>query len=434
MSIRLGDAVVLIRGDNSRLRGDLNSAERETSSVMQRLGGSIQTAVGNMLASFGMRALDAVAYGVRDMITGAAGLENTIATFDRLVDSVGGDAVDAMNQLRDATQGMVSDGDLMQAGNRFLAMGLADSTEEAASLAEMATQLGMAMGEDATGSMENFALMLANQSIQRLDSFGISSSAVRERIDELMESTEGLTREQAFMQAVMEQGQITMGRVGEQGNSTAANLARFQATTQNLKDQIGAAFLPALNAILTPLAELATQYGPSIIAWAQSAGEWLGENLPTAIENIKYALENISAFIRTVVPIIRARIRSFRDAGVALIEGLRDGIRERWEAILTWFREQVERLPRAIREALGIASPSKVTMGIGAQMAAGLAQGFTSGIDNLQPALNATVGGMAGGMSSVDNSRSVGGITNNIGSRIDVDQFGMLFEEYAGVA
>ena len=45
------------------------------------------------------------------------------------------------------------------------------------------------MGNGATESMENFALMLANQSILRLDSFGISSGKVTARIEELMSAT-----------------------------------------------------------------------------------------------------------------------------------------------------------------------------------------------------------------------------------------------------
>ena len=131
------------------------------------------------------------------MTIDAGQVQGTANTFEKLAESIGTDATTAMEGLRAATRGMVADADLMEAGNKFLAMGLADSAEGAAELAEVATQLGMAMGEDATASMENFALMMANQSIPRLDSFGISSGQVRSRITELMEATEGLTREES---------------------------------------------------------------------------------------------------------------------------------------------------------------------------------------------------------------------------------------------
>jgi hypothetical protein len=199
--------------------------------------------------------------GLLGVITDAIGLEGTTNTFDALTKSIGTDAVTALDQLREATRGMVADADLMQAGNKFLAMGLADTSEGAAELAEVATQLGMAMGEDATASMENFALMMANQSIPRLDSFGISSGAVRERINELMETTEGMTREAAFNQAVMEQAAITMEKVGEQGGGAAGSMARIQTVIANLKTEIGQYFLPIAEKVLN----------------------WAGEALPKAI-------------------------------------------------------------------------------------------------------------------------------------------------------
>ena len=67
---------------------------------------------------------------------------------------------------------------------------------------EIASRLGdqtMAVSD----RVSDFALMLANQSLPRLDNFGISSGKVRARIEELMSTVAGMTRETAFMQAVM---------------------------------------------------------------------------------------------------------------------------------------------------------------------------------------------------------------------------------------
>ena len=216
----------------------------------------------------------------------SAKVDATRKTFDKLAISIGSDGPAALAMLGDATRGMVADADLMLAGNKFLAMGLADTAEGAANLAEMATQLGMAMGEDATASMENFALMMANQSIPRLDSFGISSSVVRERILELMAANEDMSREAAFNAAVMEQGALTMAKVGEQSASLAAKTAMAKAQFANFKDTLGQAFMPILNMVMTGLGDLATKYGPAVIAWVQQAGIWMGENLPIAMQKL----------------------------------------------------------------------------------------------------------------------------------------------------
>lgn len=268
MGVRLGDALIFVRGDRSKLGGDLDKAEKQTKGWAGRVGDSIRSGLGRAtkVAIIGTTAAVAsLGLGLFKLSMDAAQVEGVRNTFELLAESVGGDATTAMEQLREATRGMVSDADLMSAGNKFLAMGLADTTEGAAELAEVATQLGMAMGEDATGAMESFALTLANQSLPRLDSFGISSGRVRSRILELMEATEGLTREQAFTMAVMEEARVTMEKVGEQGDTTAARIARLKTQFKNVALQIGTAALPMLGAFLTLVERGASVIMPHIV-------------------------------------------------------------------------------------------------------------------------------------------------------------------------
>lgn len=295
---------------------------------------------------------------IGDLVSEAADVEKVSKTFDKLAESIGTTADALIVDMRAATRGMINDADLMQASNKFMAMGLAESSEEAASLAEMATQLGMAMGEDATSSMENFALMMANQSIPRLDSFGISSGKVRERIEELMASTEGLTREQAFNQAVMEQGALTMAKVGEQGDSTAAGMARLQSTFDNVKSAIGGALLPVVNALLQPLGDLAQKYGPQITAWAEQAGVWLGENLPKAIAwlsatwrevwpQIQSALQTAWGVIEPVFRMVQGwlsnegpgALQGLQGTVNTVTEAVRSFISERFGWVIAWFKD-----------------------------------------------------------------------------------------------
>jgi hypothetical protein len=75
-----------------------------------------------------------------------------------------------------------------------------------------------------TDRMAYFNAMLANQSIERLDTFGISSGRVRQRIEEQMAATAGLSREQAFVNAVMEIGGQKLRDVEAQGVSAATSV------------------------------------------------------------------------------------------------------------------------------------------------------------------------------------------------------------------
>jgi len=276
MAIKLGDAIVYLKGDRTQLTKDLQAGEQQTKGWT----GAVGTMAGQLMAgaisggaTLALGAIQNLGTELIGIVGDAVGLQAVTNTFDALTASIGTDAVTAVGQLREATRGMVSDADLMQAGNKFFAMGLADTAEGAAELAEVATQLGMAMGEDATSSMENFALMMANQSIPRLDSFGISSGKVRERIEELMAETEGLTREQAFNQAVMEQAQITMAKVGEQGGGAAGSMARIKTTIANLRMEIGQYFLPIAEKVLG----------------------WAGDKLPVAINFLRGIWDKLQA-------------------------------------------------------------------------------------------------------------------------------------------
>lgn len=149
-----------------------------------------------------------------------------------------------LDAMKTATRGAMSEMELMGSANMLMQMGLANNSEELARLTQMATKLGAAMGNEAGPSIENFALMLANQSVMRLDSFGISSGKVRDRIAELQKATEGLSREQAFMQAVMEEGTKSMERLGDAAEDEALQFERLEAQLADTKMELAQKVTP----------------------------------------------------------------------------------------------------------------------------------------------------------------------------------------------
>lgn len=267
---------------------------------LKGLGGTMGTLgkIGAALGGAAVVGVGALAVGIGKLAMDAAMLEPTRVTFDNLTASIGSTADSMLDKLRPATMGVVADSDLMRAANKLMAMGLADTEEQAAKLSEMAVKLGTAMGEDATASMENFALMLANQSIPRLDSFGISSGRVRERILELMEADEDLTREQAFLTATMEAGEAAMEKVGDVSGTTGVAMQQVRATFTNVKDQIGQAFIPILAKLLIPLGDLATKYGPQVTAWAEKLAGWIEIKLVPAFGTLIKFGSNLVSFIK----------------------------------------------------------------------------------------------------------------------------------------
>ena len=58
---------------------------------------------------------------------------------------------------------------------------------------------------------------------------------------------------------------------------------------------------------------------------------------------------------------------------------------ERWDQFTTWLSDQLAKLPGIIKDFFGIDSPSKMMMGFGRDIMAGLAEGLQAGA--LQPQL-----------------------------------------------
>ena len=298
-----------------------DEASGKLSGILGTLGGLGKTAgiVGGALGVAG----GAVVKFAGDLATSAAPAEAVTNTFKNLAASIGEEAAPMLEELRQATRGMVADTDLMQATNKFMSMGLADSSEEAAKLAEMATQLGSAMGMDATASMEDFALMLANQAIPRLDNFGISSGQVRTRIDELMAADQNLTREQAFMQAVMEQGETSMAKIGEQSGTTAASMAQVQAQLENLKISIGTALLPILGELAKAVTPLIQEIGPVLVDVAgQVGGVITSDVIPALLPLIEKLLPPILDLLPSIVSLFALLASNLMEALAPVLDTL----------------------------------------------------------------------------------------------------------------
>lgn len=299
----LGIGTVRTEVDQKGLDKGFKKSEKKSKGFFSSFGGvmkgALSTALGFGIFELASKGIGMVVGGITDIVTEAPKIEAVASTFENLAGSIGESADAMMIELRSASRGMVSDFDLMSATNRFMSMGLADSSEQAGKLTNIATQLASAMGIDATTGMADFAAMLANQSIPRLDNFGISSGAVRMRINELMEAESGMTRETAFMTAVMEEAQVTMGKIGEQGDSTAAGMARMQATSENLKAQVGEALMPVIDLFMQGLSNLADIALPKISEAIDTVAPFL-ERLSVGFDLLR-STGDVEGALRSVV-------------------------------------------------------------------------------------------------------------------------------------
>ncbi len=234
----------------------------------KNIGGleKITAKAGQALAALGVAGAAKAAYQLAEL--GAQSLR-TKAAFEAI--SGGADeAALRLNAMRDATRGALSEQEMMASANKLMQMGLADSASELEQVTTMAVRLGTAMGRDAATSIEEFALLLANQSIPRLDTFGISAGRVRERIAELQSETKSMTREAAFLQATMEIGSEAMERLGDDTGDAALSFEQMEASVKDLKAAFGEGLAPAISDVVGAITPVVRTISDVQKKWSQA--------------------------------------------------------------------------------------------------------------------------------------------------------------------
>jgi len=167
-------------------------------------------------------------------------------------------ATDNLNAMRAAIGNVMTDSEAMASANKLLSMGLARNSSELANLSRMAVMLGGST-RTAQESIEEFSLLLANQSILRLDTFGISGARVRERIEELQAADKDLTREQAFLNAVMEEGSAKVDALAAAGVKATTATQDLDTAFRGLKEAVGVGLAGPIAEAQSNLAETLNQ-------------------------------------------------------------------------------------------------------------------------------------------------------------------------------
>ena len=172
-----------------------------------------------------------------------------------------------LDQLRERFGSISTDSQLQEFTNRLLSIDAAGSIEEVINLAEIGLGLGKAFGRTPEESIQSFSLLLSNESIRRLDSFGISAIQVRGRIKELQEEIPDITRSEAFYISTTEASQTSLRKIGgargiiteQQALSTSITQASETAIS-GIGELILSPFARAINNIIDPREQRARDY------------------------------------------------------------------------------------------------------------------------------------------------------------------------------
>lgn len=251
---------------------DVNKTVKDSEKGLKGLNTSLSGIEQSFVA---VGAVGAVFKKAFDLGKEGAQIEKVGENFAFLTNSIGSSS-DQLERLQQVTAGAVSDFDLMANANQLVTLQLADSQEGLEKHFEIVAKLKKP-NDDFNSALENWSLTLANQSLPRLDSFGISSGIVRTRINELRDANKDLTREQAFNIAVMEQADETMKRLGKTGEATSSSFDKLETKVINLTND----FKEWLGDGLEPWAAFVSGEYAQAIRDAISLNEDFSNSLPT---------------------------------------------------------------------------------------------------------------------------------------------------------
>lgn len=234
-------------GDIQKLKGDIKDVgktSKEAKGGVEGFGASISSVLTKAaLATGAVAAVGVAVKQVYDAMSEGAELEYARARFDNLTESIGTTSDALLDDLREATHGMVSDSELVASAADFMALGLADSAEEVVRLATVAGALHM--------NMNQLVLTLTNKTTMRFDALGVSVEGFDAKVKALEES--GMSADEAFSEAFLQQAEEQIKKVGDASDYTIGNVDRFEASLKNLGDSAKTALTPLVNQILPPL-------------------------------------------------------------------------------------------------------------------------------------------------------------------------------------
>lgn len=214
------------------------------------------------VASAAMNAFTGTVQGAWRALGEGAALTTAQGNFDRLAESIGTTSDALRNDLTAATQGMVSQAQLMASASELMALGLTRTHDQTVRLGSVAGQLGW--------NMQHLILELNNMSGLRLDALGLELDKVKAKAKEF--EAAGMSAKEAYAEAVITMGEQKLDII----QLSDAEKAMRQLTTaaEDAGNAFKIAFAQGLSDNMQDLAGGAMAMGDSWKYAAQWAGEY----------------------------------------------------------------------------------------------------------------------------------------------------------------
>jgi len=512
MAITVGDAILWLRGNDSKLDGDLKKTEAKTQGVLSRISAQFKESMNFAIGQVMERGLNQLAAGIENMASEIIDLGQTYAQQVEDMARLSGASVEDASRIIQISDDMRLSYDQVSTALKMYARQAAESGESIETLARLSDQyLSLAPGvERANFLLENFGRSGADMG-KLMEQGGAGIRKMAEEVDNSLVMTEegiraaeeyrlamddwndsimglkltlfkelspyltqflqwladvGIPNLKEFIKwfmalpepvkvtvfavgglivALVKLGPAFMGIAGiisllgggggaaagaagaaAGGGLLAGLAAKFSFLSAVIHGKllialgslkgIFAAIGAALGGALAPILLLVAAIGVLVAAVVLLGPEAKKTFLMLAdiiAASIKRAGFELNKFWKTITDWVTRTLKSigvwFKRIGTGMVDGIWQGIRERWEWLKTQISTNMNNLLDWVKGQLGIKSPSMVfAMEVGKPLAQGIGLGFTQTMaDQVRQDVMAGVRALIPGMGS-DNRVSVG--------------------------
>jgi hypothetical protein len=316
----------VIKSFSGQAQSSLRKVETASDSAATRMSSSWGKAKAGLLAVTGAilaakGAWDAAKFGAK-----AIQLEES---FNRLAEAAGYSGDQMLDKMREVTEGMVSDFDLIQTASKAMVLGL--DPKEIVAFLKIAKVASKATGDSVTKSFEDIATGVARQSKMILDNLGIIISlekayaayaiVLNKSVGELTD----LEKRQAFNNAVMEAGDEIVRKLGEDTETAVVAIAQMETAFSNawnaakklftavelflmgfltFASGVFGAIVTGVAAFLDEALQMATRI-PGIGKYLEDFSDRMHESAVRANKAMKETFEDSANYIRGFVSVLK---------------------------------------------------------------------------------------------------------------------------------
>lgn len=308
----------------------------------------------------GFRAAEGAFRSTFEALDRAQVVEGVTKGFENLQKQAGLTADESLNKLRSATQGLVSDFDLMQQANQAAQLGLDPTNLDV--MAEAATKLGAAVGRTAQEAFTDLITGVGRASPLILDNLGITikaaeaqeiyAASIGKTVSQLTEEEKARAFQEAALikitqkAAELDDVQLNAGQSATRLRAAYRNLIDEFLEAINTNEDLARAFSIVAEAISgIDIRQLVTDFGRGLSTIINVVSDWSssfvrGADIITrAVNGLKSdfvtGLEAIKNTVTQTVNVVQMEL-------VDRLNSITDRIRENVDAITGFFKDMAE--------------------------------------------------------------------------------------------